>query len=197
MVKTKPQPSNDSGVALSFIRYCMAFFLFLPALSVQAQAGFTFTDANWATTFGFPGANENVLGFPGANGNISALAADANGHVYVAGNFNAIGSAYATNIAAWNGSSWSPLGLGLTGMNEFSMATADCMAIDSSGDLYVGGTAPIGPAWAQVSRAKSMRSFWTNLATFTPAAQFPRRAVSLSATSLNGQALIGLLLIRD
>jgi hypothetical protein len=55
----------------------------------------------------------------------------ANSLVYVSGNFSSAGSATSTNIAAWNGTSWSSLGAGLD---------APAVAMDSSGsDLYVGG----------------------------------------------------------
>jgi hypothetical protein len=59
----------------------------------------TFSDANWSS----------LGGIPGANGPINAIAVDGSENVYVGGSFTIIGTVAATNIAEWNGSSWSAL----------------------------------------------------------------------------------------
>lgn len=63
------------------------------------------------------------------------MAFDANGDLYVGGNFtNLAGIAAADYIAKWNGSNWSSIG---TGTN----APVECLAINpDNGYLYIGGT---------------------------------------------------------
>jgi trimeric autotransporter adhesin len=69
------------------------------------------------------------------NGTINALVV-VDGDVYVGGAFTRAGTVIATNIARWNGLTWSSVGGGLTGLNY---SAVDAMAI-SGGDLYVGGS---------------------------------------------------------
>lgn len=81
----------------------------------------TFSDANWAS-----------LGAWNSNGEIvKAVAADGSGNVYIGGDFNSAGGIAATNIAQWNGSSWSALG---PGMNS----EVDALAIFGT-NLYAAG----------------------------------------------------------
>jgi hypothetical protein len=54
---------------------------------------------------------------PGADGEVKALALDG-GTLYVGGSFTKIGNIAASSIAAWDGSSWSPLGAGMNGSVE-------------------------------------------------------------------------------
>ncbi|MBX7053983.1 MAG: hypothetical protein K1X36_03430 [Pyrinomonadaceae bacterium] len=76
----------------------------------------------WDTTFTTNGADDQV----------NAIAADGNGNIYFAGEFNSIQGMPANGIAKWNGSSWSALGNGING---------DIFAIAVSGnDVYVGGS---------------------------------------------------------
>ena len=63
----------------------------------------TFSDANWVS----------MGGVPGANGTVNVIAADGAGSLYIGGNFTTVGDVIATNIAKWNGSSWSALGSGM------------------------------------------------------------------------------------
>lgn len=59
-------------------------------------------DANWDAAFGVPGVE----------GTISAMAVSGN-DVYVGGKFLRIGGVVATNVAKWDGTNWSALGMGL------------------------------------------------------------------------------------
>src|SRR5258707_2455243 len=59
----------------------------------------TFTDANWI----------NMGGILPANGKVYATAMDGSGNLYIGGLFTSVGGVFATNIAKWNGSSWSAL----------------------------------------------------------------------------------------
>src|SRR5688572_13082445 len=60
----------------------------------------TFSDANWIS----------MGGIPGANGVVRAAVTDGSGNLYIGGNFTKVGDVFATHIAKWNGSSWSALG---------------------------------------------------------------------------------------
>ena len=82
----------------------------------------TFSDANWVSM------NPQI---PGANGIIRAAAVDGSGNLYIGGSFTVVGDVLATNIAKWNGSSWSALS---SGMNSIVYALAV-----SGSDVYAGG----------------------------------------------------------
>lgn len=93
-----------------------ALFLATP----QASAG-TFTDANWVS----------MGGEPGANGDVNATVLDGSGNLYIGGAFSIAGETWATNVAKWNGTHWSPLGSGLNGQ-------VNALALWGN-DLYAGG----------------------------------------------------------
>jgi hypothetical protein len=78
----------------------------------------------WALGSGMKGTNDNL------NTTVSALAISG-GYVYAGGNFTNAGGVTVTNIARWNGSSWSALGSSLDNL-------ALAMAAKGS-DVYVGG----------------------------------------------------------
>jgi hypothetical protein len=63
----------------------------------------TFSDANWVS----------MGGFPGANGEVNAAVIDGSGNLYIGGVSQCVGNAIANGIAQWNGSSWSALGSGM------------------------------------------------------------------------------------
>ncbi|MBI5773103.1 MAG: hypothetical protein HZA89_05080 [Verrucomicrobia bacterium] len=88
----------------------------LPRMA-SAQIG----DANWA--------KPDV--FPGANGEVRAVAVDGAGNLYIGGSFTVVGGVPATNVAKWNGSSWSALGSGVLG-SVWALAV-------SGTNLYAGG----------------------------------------------------------
>jgi len=62
---------------------------------------------------------------------VEALARMPNGDLIVAGSFNRAGGTPANGIARWNGSTWAPLGAGITG--------ARCLTVLANGDLVAGG----------------------------------------------------------
>jgi hypothetical protein len=62
-----------------------------------------------------------------------------NGAIYAAGVFTGAGNVRASRVAAWNGSTWNPLGSGLKGVNENTGTNGRALAIDDS-DVFVGGT---------------------------------------------------------
>ena len=81
----------------------------------------TFSDANWIS----------MGGLPGANGIVRAAVVDGSGNLYIGGNFTAVGDTIGNHIAKWNGSSWSALGSGIAGR-------VVALAVSGS-DLYAGG----------------------------------------------------------
>jgi hypothetical protein len=55
----------------------------------------TFSDANWIS----------MGGLPGANGVVYAAVVDSSGNLYIGGSFTIVGDVFANGIAKWNGSS--------------------------------------------------------------------------------------------
>jgi hypothetical protein len=87
----------------------------------------TFSDANWVSLGGFLGASGPVL----------AAVIDGSGKLYIGGVFTFVGNTFATNVAEWNGSSWSAVGSGLGGYG----AQVNALAVSGS-TLYAGGDLP-------------------------------------------------------
>jgi hypothetical protein len=81
----------------------------------------TFSDANWIS----------MGGLPGTDGPVYAAVMDDSGNLYIGGRFTIVGDVFATNIAKWNGSSWSALGQGINDQ-------VSALAVSGS-DLYAGG----------------------------------------------------------
>ncbi len=95
----------------------------LAAVTANVRAQAPFTDANWI----------GLGGYAGVNGGVNAIVADTNsGLVYFGGSFTVAGRTSASNIVAWDGANWRPLGTGLDG-------TVYCLAVDASGNFYAGG----------------------------------------------------------
>src|SRR5258705_8273993 len=88
-------------------------------LNVSAAADFT--DANWISLGGIPGANSQVY----------AAVMDGSGNLYIGGGFTLVGDVIANRIAKWNGSSWSALDSGLN-------SRVSALAVSGS-DGYAGG----------------------------------------------------------
>jgi hypothetical protein len=81
-----------------------------------------FSDANWVSL---------NPGMPGADGTVEALAVDDSGNLYIGGRFTFVGTAFASGVAKWDGTTWSALGSGMTN---------DVYALAVSGtNLYAGG----------------------------------------------------------
>jgi hypothetical protein len=82
----------------------------------------TFSDANWSSMGGIPGADNTVY----------AAVVDDAGNLYIGGEFNVVGEVIASCVAKWDGSSWSALGSGISG-------GVSALAVSGS-DLYAGGS---------------------------------------------------------
>jgi hypothetical protein len=87
----------------------------------------TFSDANWVSMGGVPGANYQV----------NAAVIDGSGNLYIGGNFTIVGNTIANYIAEWNGSSWSALGSGM-GSGAGGLPSVSALAVSGS-TLYAGG----------------------------------------------------------
>ena len=106
-------------------------------MSVSLSFAATFSDANWIS----------MGGIPGANGTVRAVVVDGSGNLYIGGAFTIVGDVIASHVAKWNGSSWSALGSGVNS-GVFALAV-------SGSDLYAGGsfTTAGGKISAYVARA--------------------------------------------
>ncbi len=77
------------------------------------------------------GLNYVPMGSPFTPPRVDAMAVMSNGDLIVAGRFNQAGGNPANGIARWNGTTWAPLGPGITDVM--------CMTGLANGDLVVGG----------------------------------------------------------
>jgi hypothetical protein len=113
---------TDSNLFRTWTIYSLALAVLGLSLAPVATAASNFTDANWISTGGVPGAT----------GRVRAAVVDGTGNLYISGDFTLAGDVIVTNgIAKWNGTNWSALGSGVNG---------DVRALAVSGsDLYVGG----------------------------------------------------------
>jgi hypothetical protein len=101
---------------------------------------YEFDGTNW--NFAGSGGDYGTLSFAsvvggggttGVDGVVNAVAVDASGNMYVGGSFIDAGGETASNVAKWNGASWSALGAGVSGVVR-------ALAVDAAGNLYVGGS---------------------------------------------------------
>jgi len=135
--------------------FCKIAMIVLAALLIGAattnlQAA-TFSDDNWSSI----GSIRNAGPLPRSVGGVDAAATDVFGNLYVGGEFTIAGGVFATNIAKWNGSTWSALGLGIDG---------EVVALLASGrDLYAAGAFTTAGASAAKNIAKWNGSSWSPL----------------------------------
>jgi hypothetical protein len=72
---------------------------------------------------------------------VSMLGLDSSGNLYAAGHFYKASNVSASNIARWDGNSWSPLGTGLYNKKYIpGLPDVNALAIDNLGNLYVEGS---------------------------------------------------------
>jgi len=102
---------------------------------------------------------------PGVQGQVYSIVPKGT-NIYVGGSFNDIGGQPAWSLAAWNASSqtWSLLGgsPGLESSGTF-VGVVQAMALDSSGNLYVGGNFDHAGSLAARNIAKLSGSTWSAL----------------------------------
>ena len=105
----------------------------------------TFSDADWISLGGIPGANSLVR----------VTAVDGLGNLYIGGDFTIAGDVVANHIAKWNGSRWTNLGSGLDG-SVYALAV-------SGSDVYAGGSFTTAGGSAASRIAKWNGSSWSAL----------------------------------
>jgi hypothetical protein len=107
-----------------------------PTANYPVRIDATFSDANWISKGGIPGANNRVR----------AAVVDGSGNLYIGGDFTAVGDTVVNYIAKWEGSYWTQLGR----MSDTVLALAS-----SGSDLYAGGyfATAGGKASAYIARA--------------------------------------------
>jgi hypothetical protein len=126
----------------------------------------TFSDANWAS----------MGGYPGANGSVRATVVDGSGNLYIGGQFTMVGDVFANGIAKWNGSSWSALGSGINSGYGWVYALAV-----SGNDLYAAGYFPTAGGSAVNHIAKWDGTNWSALGA---GLHGPVYAVAVSGTNV-------------
>ncbi|MFO0277311.1 MAG: WD40 repeat domain-containing protein, partial [Planctomycetota bacterium] len=89
-------------------------------------------------------------------GNVQALAVLPNGDLIAAGGFPGASGVAASNIARWNGATWSPLG---TGCNS----PVRCLAVAPNGDLFATGSFTLAGGVACAGIARWNGTAWSAL----------------------------------
>ena len=98
----------------------------------------------------------------GLNGSTYALAVDDSGNVYAGGDFDSAGGVSANGIAKWNAKKhlWSGLGGGIN-----AYAGVEALAVDDSGNVYMGGwfDSAGGVSVNNIAKWNSKTSIWSSL----------------------------------
>ena len=111
--------------------------------------------------------------FPGADGKVCAAVKDESGNIYIGGDFTVAGDVVGNGIAKWNVSTgtWSALGTGIEGGIEWSdegeeyHTSVYALAIDASGNVYVGGNFTMAGGVSVNHIAKWDGAAWSALGT--------------------------------
>ena len=125
---------HQAALALTLTLICL----------VRARSA-AFSDANWMS----------MGGLPGANGNVQAEVVDTSGNLYIGGSFTIVGKANANYIAKWDGTNWTTLGSGTDG-------AVYALAISGT-DLYAAGAFTNAGGSAANYVAKWDGKSWTSL----------------------------------
>ena len=127
-------------------RFLVALLLAVSPVGAQAAS-----DADWVNV-------GDVLDVEG--GYVTTTVADSFGNLYIGGLFNRVGGVSATNVAKWNGTTWSALGSGAG--SRYSRINA--LAVSGS-NLYVGGQFDMAGGNAATNLVKWNGSAWSSLGT--------------------------------
>jgi hypothetical protein len=113
------------------------------AAGTSLTSAATFTDANWIS----------MGGIPGANGQVNAAVVDGSGDLYIGGAFTVVGDMVANYVAKWDGSRWTALGSGVNG-NVFALAV-------SGSNVYAGGQFTMAGGSSATNRRDGAASSWS------------------------------------
>jgi hypothetical protein len=133
-----------------------AFLLSGASLSAQLDC-----EPGWLPTFGaLPGANKNVLAATVFDDGLGPA-------LYVGGPFTSVGGVAAEGVAKWDGTGWSPLGLGVGvgfGLSDGprALATLDD-GLGGGPELYVGGKFSLAGGSAASNIARWDGTSWSGL----------------------------------
>ena len=116
---------------------------------------------------------------------VSALAVSGS-DLYAGGFFTTAGGNGASNIAKWDGSSWSALGSGMGAVNSYPIVSA--LAVSGS-DLYAGGVFTTAGGNAATNIAKWDGSSWSALGTGISAPPYPYYGGRVDALAVSGSYL--------
>ncbi|MDB5234549.1 MAG: hypothetical protein JWR44_1542 [Hymenobacter sp.] len=94
-----------------------------------------------------------------SSGNVSTIAVAPDGSVYAAGQFNQAGGVAASNVAKWDGTTWSPLGAGTGG----TAGLVRTLAVAPNGDLYAAGDFTLAGGQPASRIARWNGTAWTSL----------------------------------
>jgi trimeric autotransporter adhesin len=130
---------------------------FTVAGSVMANNIAKWNGSSWSAL----GSGITGAGFDGAGPYVSALAVSG-ATLYVGGDFTKAGGVSATNIAQWNGSSWSAVGSGISGLGYDGYSYVSALLV-SGGILYAGGDFTKAGGGAVGYIAKWNGSAWSGL----------------------------------
>ena len=98
----------------------------------------------------------------GINGEVRALALDHDDNLFAGGGFTWAGGVPVSMIAQWDGASWSSLGGGLGGAENFGVAA---LAVDQAGNLFAGGdfTTAGGVMANHIARWDHVSATWSSM----------------------------------
>ena len=110
-------------------------------------------------------------GITASNPIVNSIAiSSSNSNIYVGGQFTTAGGVSASNIAVWNGSSWSALGTGVTGSNPIVYSITI-----SGSNIYVGGqfTTAGGVSASNIAIYNSNTDLWSALGPGVTGTSYP------------------------
>jgi trimeric autotransporter adhesin len=118
---------------------------------------------------------------------VSALAVLGNGNLVAGGNFMTAGGVLSNRLARWNGSAWSPLGVG--GFASPFDADVNAMIVRPNGDLVAGGSFRFAEGISANRVARWNGANWVPLGTGVSGGN--ATAVLALATLANGDLVVG------
>jgi hypothetical protein len=156
--------SNVGGLAFPVV-YALA------TDGTNLYVGGSFTNAGGITNFAkWNGTNWSAIG-GGIGYYVNSLTPSVNaillnqGQLYIGGNFTNAGNVAVTNLARWDGNSWSPVGGPAGGASD----VVQCMAMLGS-DLYIAGQFTVAAGVSALNIARWNGSSWSALGTGLKAA---------------------------